>query len=205
MLLLVHRPACEDCTWIVSCRLGGMAPDEASTVVSRVPLKLPTEFTGAPTAAARPPSRTAVRIDWTLRNARPNSMIPNRSMKMSGARSANSTADAPPSPRSRLPTEVLPVQGLERFVERHRVPGRASLDGLVGHPELAQLEAVLDEPVEAQKIDGGSVFRYPVDLSASVALFVLPEQGHRGPLPGFASAAPVSYAPGALRRIRRRA
>jgi hypothetical protein len=100
---------------------------------------------------------------------------------------------------------VLPVEGLERFVERDRVPRRSLRDGLVRHPELAQLEAALDEAVEAQQVDGG-VVRYPVDGSVSLLLSLfLRNKPTAVPSPVSLAAAPVSYPPGGLRRIRRRA
>src|SRR5438552_3992868 len=94
--------------------------------------------TEAPTAAARPPSRTAVRIDWTWRKASPNPMMPNTSMNSTAAINASSTAEAPRSPPSRLPTDVLPVQGLECLVERHRVLRRALPDRFEGDPALTE-------------------------------------------------------------------
>src|SRR2546430_9267330 len=130
-----------------------MEPDDASMVFCWV------VETEAPTAAARPPSRTAVRIDWTWRNASPNPMMPNTSMNRRGAIKASSTAEAPRWSRSRLPTDVLPVLRLERFVERHRIARGALLDDLVRHPEFAQSDAALDEPFESHEVDGGSRVR----------------------------------------------
>src|SRR5438552_18747611 len=106
-----------------------MAPEDASIVFCWV------VETEAPTAAARPPSRTAVRIDWTWRKASPNPMMPNTSMNSRRASNASSTAEAPRSPRSRLPTDVLPVQGLERLGARHRDLRRAALDRLAADPD----------------------------------------------------------------------
>src|SRR5947208_10994003 len=115
-------------------------------------------------------------------------MIPNVSMKMSGASSANSTADAPSSPRSRppplprLPMGSLSVHGLERFVERHRILRRSLLDHLVAHAQLAQPEAALDEPLEAHEVDGGSGVRGMDDRFPLAP--TLTEQGHRRSSPG---------------------
>src|SRR5947199_4295205 len=159
--------------------------------------------TEAPTAAARPPSRTAVRIDWTCRKASPNPMIPNTSMNSRGAINASSTAEAPCSCRSRLPTDVLPVQGLERLVERHRVARRALLDRLVGDPQLAQPDAALDESLEPHEVDAGSGVRGPHGRRLPV-LLVPPEQAHGVPLPSPVCGCSVKYPPGALRRIRRK-
>src|SRR6476660_4046223 len=105
-----------------------MEPEDASIVFCWV------VETEAPTAAARPPSRTAVRIDCTWRKASPNPMMPNTSMNSRGAINAISTAEAPRSCRSRLIMHVLPVHRLERLVERHGVLGCPLLDRLVGDP-----------------------------------------------------------------------
>src|SRR5438552_2198582 len=169
-----------------------MEPEDASIVFCWV------VETEAPTAAARPPSRTAVRIDWTWRKASPNPMMPNRSMNSSGAINASSTAEAPRSPRSRLPTDVLPVQGLERLVERHRVLRRALLDRLVRDPELTEADAAPDESVEPHEVDGGSRVRDRDDRLLPV-LLVPPEQAHGVPLPSPVCRCALSNPLGGLR------
>src|SRR5262249_15204950 len=124
-------------TVIEFLRESGIEPDEASTVFCR------TSDATAPVAAGRPPSRTAVRRDWTCRKASPNSMMPNTRMKSSGASRAISTAEAPSSRRSALRTEPLCVDRLERLVERDRLGGGALLDRLVVHAGVVQLLARL--------------------------------------------------------------
>src|SRR5436309_2999628 len=132
------------------CSALGIAPEEVSTVFWRISL------TEAPTAPARPPSRTAVRTDWTCRNASPNPMMPKTNMNRRGAISAISTADAPSWCRSRgLPTEPLRVDRLEGLVEGDLIRRRPLLDRGVVDAGLVQLLARLQEQIEPHEIDAG--------------------------------------------------
>src|SRR5436190_13845409 len=151
----------------------GMAPEEASTVFWRISL------TEAPTAPALPPSRTAVLIDWTWRNASPNPMMPKMSMNSSGAINAISTADAPSSrPRRRLATEPLRVDRLESLVERDRIGRRPLLDRRVVDAGLVQLLARLQQQIEPHEIDAGRGCDR-CDGGRRI-LPTPPEQAHRG-------------------------
>src|SRR5437773_1106708 len=155
------------------CSALGIAPEEVSTVFWRISL------TEAPTAPALPPSRTAVRTDWTCRNASPNPMMPKTNMNRRGAISAISTADAPSWCRSRgLPTEPLRVDRLEGLVEGDLIRRRALLDRRVAHAGLVQPLARLQQQVESHQIDAGHV-RDQRDRGRRI-LPTPPEQTHRG-------------------------
>ena len=82
-------------------------------------------------------------MDWTWRNATPNSMIPNRKMASTGKSNANSTAEAPPSRWRRLRFDGLGREPLELVGDPPRRPGlaRGSSDASfdrasLRHPDL---------------------------------------------------------------------